>query len=232
MVPRLLTDQKEHHMQLCQDIIEHLQTEPDLLHRVITGDETCIFEYNLETKHQSCQWKSDVAEAEKARWSKSKVKVLLIMFFDVRGIVHSEFLPQGQMISQQVYKDILRLLLRSVHEKRWELWQDKSWLLHHDNAPAHNALSIQQFLAKKNIAVLEQPPYSPDLTPHNFFLFPKLKGIIKGTRFEGMEAIKRAVMTELRGVPDESFQQCIEAWHSRMEKCVRREGDYFEGGTM
>ena len=61
---------------------------------------------------------SDVTEAKKARRSKSKVKVLLITFFDVRGIVHSEFLPQGQMINQQVYKEILRLLLRSVHEKR------------------------------------------------------------------------------------------------------------------
>ena len=44
---------------------------------------------------------SDVAEAEKARRSKSKVKVLLIMFFDVRGIIHSEFLSQGQTISKQ-----------------------------------------------------------------------------------------------------------------------------------
>jgi len=82
-----------------------------------------------------------------------------------------------------------------VREKRRELWQDKSWLLHHDNAPAHNALSIRQFLAEKNIAVLEQPPYSPDLAPCNFVLFPKLDGIIKGTHFEGVEAIKEAVMT-------------------------------------
>ena len=80
-----------------------------------------------------------------------------------------------------------------MREKRRELWQDKSWLLHHDNAPAHNALNIRQFLAEKNMAVLEQPPYSPDLAPCDFFLFPtKLKGIIKGTRFEGMEVIKRA----------------------------------------
>ena len=147
---------------------------------------------------------------------------MLITFFDVRGIVHSEFLPQGQTINQQDYKEILRLLLRSVCEKRRELWQDKSWLLHHDNAPAHNALSIRQFLAEKNMAVLEQPPYSPDLAPCDFFLFPtKLKRIIKGTRFEGVEAIKRAVTTELRGVPEESFQQCIEAWQRRMEKCIR-----------
>ena len=43
-------DQKEHCMQMCQDIIEHLQIEPDLLRRVIIGDETWIFEYDLETK--------------------------------------------------------------------------------------------------------------------------------------------------------------------------------------
>ena len=61
MVPRLLNDQKEHHMQVCQDIIRHLQTEPDLLRRVITGDETWIIEYELETKHQSCQWKSPMS---------------------------------------------------------------------------------------------------------------------------------------------------------------------------
>ena len=41
--------------------------------------------------------------------------------------------------------------------------------------------------------------YSPDLAPCDFFLFPKLKGMIKGTRFEGVEAIKRAVTTQLRG---------------------------------
>ena len=93
-------------------------------------------------------------------------------------------------------------------------------------------LSIRQFLAEKNLAVLEEPPYSPDLAPCAFFLFPKLKGIIKGTRFEGVEAIKRAVTTELKGIPEESFQQCTEAWQRRMEKCIRLEEYYFEGETM
>ena len=53
------------------------------------------------------------------------------------------------------------------------------------------------FLAKNNIAVLEQPPYSPDLAPCDFFLFPKLKEVIKGTCFQDSEAIKTAVMREL-----------------------------------
>ena len=96
-------------------------------------------------------------------------------FFDVHGIVHAEFLPQGQTINQHVYKNILRHLMRSVREKKIELWETRTWLLHHDNAPAPNALRIREFLAKNNIAVLEQLPYSPDLVPCDFCLFSKLK---------------------------------------------------------
>ena len=104
-------------------------------------------------------------------------------------------------------------------------------LLHQDNAPAHNAPSIRQFLTERNVTVLDHPPYSPDLAPC-FFLFPKLKDLIKGVRFPDMEAIKKAVTTELNRIPEESFQECMEAWQNRMRKCVRLEGDYFEGENL
>ena len=128
---------------------------------------------------------------------------MLIAFFDVHGIVLAEFLPQGQTINQHVYKNILRRLMRSVREKRRELWQTRSRLLHHDNAPSHNALGIRGFLAKNNIVVPEQPPYSPDLAACDFFLFPKLKEVIKRTRFLDSEAIKTNVTrapSDLEGI--------------------------------
>jgi len=78
---------------------------------------------------------------------KSKTKVTLIAFFNVHGIVHAEFLPQGQTNNQHVYKNILQHLMRSVREKR-ELWETRSWLLPHDNAPAHNAWEFESFLPK------------------------------------------------------------------------------------
>jgi len=87
--------------------------------------------------------------------------------------------------------------MHSVREKRRKVWETRSWLLHHDNAPSHNALGIWEFLAKNNIAVLEQPPYSPDLAPCDFFLFPKLKEVIKETSFQHSEAIKTAMMRKL-----------------------------------
>ena len=115
---------------------------------------------------------------------------------------------------------------------RRELWETRSWLLYHANAPAHIALGIREFLAKNNIAVLEQPPYSPDLAPCDLFLFPKLKEVIKGTRFQDSEAIKTAVTKELRAIPELSFQECVESWQRRLEKCIRAQGHYLEGDTL
>ena len=92
----------------------------------------------------------------------------------------------------------------SAREEACELWQDNAWLLHQDNAPAHNALSTHQFLAERNVTVLDHPPYSPYLALCDFFLFPKVKEIIKGVRFLDMEAIKKAVTTELKCIPEES----------------------------
>ena len=152
--------------------------------------------------------------------------------FDVRGMVHYEFLPQGHTVNQHVYKEILQRLLHSVREKRRDLWESNTSLLHHNNAPAHTALSIQTFLADKNITVLEQRSYFPDLAPCDFFLFPKVKNIIKGTHFSSTDAIKNAVMKELWGIPQESFQQCINTWKRRIEKCIKLKGDYFEGDNV
>ena len=57
MVSKLLNDdQKDCCMEMCQDVLNQLQNEPDVLGRVITGDETYIFEYDLETMSQSSQW--------------------------------------------------------------------------------------------------------------------------------------------------------------------------------
>jgi len=45
------------------------------------------------------------------------------------------------------------------------MWKNASWILHHDNTPARNVLSVKRYLAKNNIPVMEHPSYSPDLAP-------------------------------------------------------------------
>jgi transposase len=69
-----------------------------------------------------------------------------------------------------------------VRRKKPELWAN-DWILHHDNAPANKALSVKQFLAQKSITEMEQPSYSPDLIPNDFWLFPKIKPALMGQRY-------------------------------------------------
>ena len=78
----------------------------------------------------------------------------------------------------------------------------------------------------------EEPPCLPNLALSDSFLFAKLKLIIKKTRFEGEEATKRVVMTSLKGIPEESFQKCIEAWLCRMGQEIRHVWDYSEPWSL
>ena len=79
--------------------------------------------------------------------------------------------------------------------------------------------------------MLDHPPYSPDLAPCDYFLFPKLKGTIKGTHFEGVDDIKANVTAYLKTIKKEDFAQCFMVWSRRMEKCVEVKGEYFEGNN-
>ena len=118
--------------------------------------------------------------------------------------------------------------MHSVREKRRKLWETRSWLLHHDNAPAHNALGIREFLAKNNNAVPEQPSYCPD-TPNPTLHSPE---VIKGTRFQDSEAINATMTRELQAILEELFQECVEGWQRRLKKCIRAQGDYFEDDML
>lgn len=230
-IPKLLTDQqKQHRLEVSQDLINRAETDPDLLNRVITGDESWVYGYDPETKAQSSQWKSPGSpRPKKARQSRSNVKTMLVIFIDSTGIVHHEFSPSGQTVNQEYYKSVLQRLRENVRKKRPALWRDKTWVLHHDNAPAHRAFSITEFLTKFQIPVLPQPPYSPDIAPADFYLFPKLKFSLKGHRFDSIEDIQANTEKVLNTLKKEHFQECFQKWKHRWNRCVQSEGDYFEG---
>jgi len=88
--------------------------------------------------------------------------------------------------------------------------------------------SVNEFLAKNDISVVLQPPYSPDLSPCDFFLFPKLKFHLKGRHFATVDNIQKVVTDQLRALPYEDFQHCYREWEQRLRLCVASQGNYFE----
>ncbi|UYV63473.1 hypothetical protein LAZ67_2004165 [Cordylochernes scorpioides] len=101
-VPKLLNcNQKQHRMNIANEMLDSVRDDPNLLQRVITGDEAWVYGYDVETKAQSSQWKlPHEPRPKKARQVRSNVKVLLTVFFDCRGVVHHEFLPQGRTVNK------------------------------------------------------------------------------------------------------------------------------------
>ncbi|GFW98064.1 putative transposase [Trichonephila clavipes] len=75
-------------------------------------------------------------------------------------------------------------------------------------------------------------PYSPYLSPCDFFLFPKLKNHLKGHHFGTLENIQMAVTDQLKAIPISEFHQCYEEWKKRLQRCVASEGSYFEGDNV
>jgi histone-lysine N-methyltransferase SETMAR len=84
-----------------------------------------------------------------------------------------------------------------------------SWFFLHDNAPSQSALVVKIFLAKHGVVEISHPPYSLDLVPSDFFLFPAVKTALKGKRFQDVENIKKNVTAELSAVPLEAFADCF-----------------------
>ena len=138
--------------------------------------------------------------------------MLLVAFFYWKGIVHHEFVPLGQMVNKQMYQEVLARLRDAVRRKRPELWKNQTWILHHDNAPAHASLLIRSYLAKHQTSVVPHPPYSPNLTPADFFLFPKLKTTLKERRFQTIEEIQENAIRELRAITESAFQEALQQW--------------------
>jgi len=103
------------------------------------------------------------------------------------------------------------------------------WMLVHDNAPAHCAIRVHQFLAQRGVRVLHHPPSSPDVAPADFFLFPRLKSIMKGARFADVAAIQERATAVLRSILKEAFADSFLKLCERCQKCVVKDGDYFEG---
>ena len=152
---------------------------------------------------------------------------MLLCFFDREGTVHTEFEPQGH--NQFYYREILEILRKRVVRVQPSIADN--WMPHHDNAPCHTAISVIEFVAKKGIPVVPQPPYSPDLSTRYFFLFPKLKFLLKGRHFGTVENIEKAVTDQLKAIPVSDYQRCYEEWE-RLRRCVASQGNYFEGDKL
>ena len=175
MVPKILmTEQKANQRDVCFDLLDRLEWKPEFFSRIITGDESWILEYDPDTKRQSREWHTANPPCpKKTRMSKSKKQIDAHLFF-----WESADRPQGICATRtncqsNFYREVLvRLRKRVVHVQPGIA---RTWMLHHDNAPCHTAVYINEFLAEKSIPVFPQPPIRRISVPVTSFYSPGSK---------------------------------------------------------
>ena len=94
----------------------------------------------------------------------------------------------------------------------------------HDNTSSHNATIVEQFLAQRKVTVLDHLPYSPDLAPADYFLFPKVKSHLKRHLFDSILDKQKAVTSTLNSIAKDDFYKAIQKLYDCANLCVQLEG--------
>ena len=229
-VPRLLTpDQKRTRLGMSRENLEIFEADPDdFTERFMTMDECWVHHFEPETKKQSMQWKhASSPPPKKAKVVSSAGKVMASVFWDAKGVVLVDYLEKGQTINGEYYSNLLRQLREAVKKKRPGKLT-KGVLFHQDNAPVHKSVVAMATLHDCGFELIQHPPYSPDLAPSDFHLFPNMKKDLAGKRYHSDDDVISAV-TDFFDDKDETFYKSgIQALQHRWQKCVDRNGDYVE----
>ena len=140
------------------------------------------------------------------------------MMRGVAGVRKSIWLAKGLELGY--YVEVLREFRKRFLGKRPALFKSGQWHFHLDNAPVHNSILGTDYLTKMGIKTVPHPPYSRDLAPCDFWLFPKLRGC----RYETIEEMKEAVTEVIDILTQEdfhgAFQKLLE-WYNKVY-CSRR----------
>ena len=162
-----------------------------VLDGLVTCDESWIYCYDPETKRHSSQWKHVGSPRPKmARQSKSTHKLLMIPFFDSTGMIYMHWVPAGQTVNKKYYVEVLREFRKRFRRKKPELFKSGQWHFHLDNSLVHTSILVTDYLTNMGIKTVPHLPYSPDLAPCDFWLFPWLKEKFRGCRYETIEEMK------------------------------------------
>ena len=116
---------------------------------------------------------------------------------------HAETIPLVQHRTDSGERRATCCLLQMLEAvvRRRPKTRSRGTLLHHDNVPAHRPHVAVHFSARKHIQEVGRPPYSPDLAPCDFFVFPKVKNLMRGIRCESPGAAVQAFAELAEGLP-------------------------------
>jgi len=184
---------------VCSALLKCLRSKDFFLLRLVTVDETLVHYYEPENKARSRQWVGPGSPwPKKLKTQPSAGKVMTTVFSETKGVILMDILSKESTITKAYYANLLDQLRNTIREERRGNLS-KSVLLQHDNARFHTCQLAIDAVEKNGYELIPHPPYSPDLPPSDFFLFPNLKKGTRGRHFRPDKEVVAAVVEWFHG---------------------------------
>ena len=229
-VPHLLTDEQKRQRVKVAKKQMFPKYDKKQFANVVTGYETWVHYFEPVRKVSNKIWATKHSKRPIiANCSLSTKKVLYAIFFSGEGVAIKVPVKKAKSITGKCYKDVVLKKLKKYYQKRHPATGFKHVRLLHDNAPAHTSTIVTAFLKKEKVTVLPHLPYSPDLAPCDFFLFPKLKAFLAGWKYQSRQALGSAIHQYLITVPKSAYRDALKKRIHRLKLCISSHGEYFEG---
>ena len=157
-------------------------------------------------------------------------KILYVIFlFDNKGPVMQLPAPKGRAVTDASYKNVVLKILTAHFKRCRRKTGFKHLHLLHDNAAAEKARIVTEFLESEKVNVLQNPPFSLDLAPCDYFLFPKLRFHLSGKNIRQDISLGFALYQFFMGVPIQDYERCFHNWINRLKRCMSAGGEFIEG---
>lgn len=220
-VPHILTEaNKITRVSICQSLLSR-KRRFDWLESLVTTDEKWILFSNVTRKRS---WVSPNQPAVPTpRSSMMQTKIMISVWWDMRGIILLDVLPNNVTVNSAVYCKQIDKLVVALKDKRPFM---KKIYYHHDNAPAHRSRITSQRLSETGWEILPHPAYSPDIAPSDYYLFKSLQYSIGNMNFKNETEIKEFLDTFFKSKPPTFWEKGIATLPARWKKVIENEGDY------
>ena len=183
--------------------------------------------FEPQRKDDNKQWKRKDKKCPCIAKRTVSLKKMYAIFFNSSGPTVQVPCPSGHTVTGLFYKNsVLKKVKEFYNKKR----PSKGWSgvhLLHDDASSHKC-EVKSFLASEKVKVLNHPPYSPEMSHRDCFLFPRLKKMLSGNKYMSRSSLGSAIQC-FQQIPKEDYLSAFRDWVKRLQKCVSVKREYFEG---
>lgn len=227
-VPYQLTPlQKEQRVKICRENLKRFKEGSERLCNIVTGDETWIYLRQVGRKQSNACWiKQGESPRTVAKRGRYEPKFLYSIFFRSTGPLLVHALDKGTTVDRYYYiNNCLKQVVEEIKIQR-PISGVKNIKLLHDNARAHDNQDVLKYLQKETINLLPHPPYSPDLSPCDYWLNDYIKRNL--TDHDNENSLFDEVTRIVFDIPKEEYKKTFDKLIVRMELCIKNKGEYFE----